>query len=354
MEIKDLIETIKKNSKQLLLLIFGFVIFGVFIVFLTPKTYRAESLLLPEPKGNSAMSAGGLSSLASSIPGFSGLSLSGAGSDAIRPEFYPAITQSTPFITSFRDYSFFHQEYGEELSIITYGEKYAPFDPWAFLKKYTLGLPGVILQAFRSEDRTAAGSDPANEDAKFYSPTAGEFKFLKTLRELVNVSVDKKTGIIRIAVETTNPLLSAELAEFTKNYLVNFVQQYRSEKQQQIVDFLAAKEEELREVYLSDQAKLASFKERNVTISSPYLLNQQENLAAQYELSKSMYFSINSQLEQAKVKLNEVTPIFVEIEPVTVPALKSKPQTLLILFLMASLGILAAAILVLIKTPTRS
>jgi hypothetical protein len=135
--------------------------------------------------------------------------------------------------------------------------------------------------------------------------------------------------------------------------LVDFVQKYRSEKLQQIVTFLLEKQTELEKTFLSDQAMLAAFKEQNFNISSPYLLNRQENLMAQYELSKSMYFSLSSQLQQAKVKLNEVTPIFLEIEPVMIPPLKNKPQTLLIIFLMGSQGVLVAAIYVLIKTPSK-
>jgi uncharacterized protein involved in exopolysaccharide biosynthesis len=354
MEINDLFRTLKNYKSRVLGIFLAFLIFGVVAVLVTPKTYRAEALLLPEPKGNSSLGASGLSSLASSIPGFSGLNIPTSGSEAIRPEFYPSIIQSTPFILAFKSHTFYHLDFEEDLSILSYGEKYAPFDIWSFAKKYTVGLPGLILEVFRGPSNEIISNNIIGaKQARFYRPSASEFKLLKTLKEIVNVAVDKKTGIIQINVETTNPVLSAELTEFTKNYLVDFVQKYRSEKLQQIVTFLLEKQTELEKTFLSDQAMLAAFKEQNFNISSPYLLNRQENLMAQYELSKSMYFSLSSQLQQAKVKLNEVTPIFLEIEPVMIPPLKNKPQTLLIIFLMGSQGVLVAAIYVLIKTPSK-
>ncbi|TNF44710.1 MAG: hypothetical protein EP311_00750 [Cytophagales bacterium] len=358
MYFNDLLDHIKSNKKIIFSIISAFVLFGLFLVLVTPKTYRAQSILLPESTGSSVSNMGSLGQLASSIPGLGSLALPGTGSEAFRPEFYPAIIQSTPFLVSFRDYQFYHSGFQQEVSIQSYLEDFAPFNFFGFLKKYTIGLPGIILSSIRGDNTALGESNSLERDSYvdsvgFFKPTVGEYKFLMDIKDLISVGVDKKNGSITIAVETTNAEVSAHLAQFAKEYLMKFIKTYRIEKQNQIVSFLSQMNIELKQKFLDDQSKLASFKEKNLDIRSPYLQNQLENLSARYELSKSLYFSVNSQLEQAKIKLNEETPIFAEIEPVSIPAIKSKPQTMLILFLMGTLGILSASLFVLIKIPKK-
>lgn len=354
MDFNLFLKHLERNKIPAIAIIISFALLGVIYVLITPKSYRAETLLLPESK--SASSLGGLGQLASSIPGLGSIALGSSGSDAIRPALYPSIVQSTPFVRQFVDYTFYHPDFKDSLNLMSYGQNYAPTNPWSILKKYTIGLPGELISAVRTlgtDEKNPPSTifDQVQKEEGFYRPTVGDFKYLNAIKEIVSVTVDKSTGIIRVSVQTTNPVLSAYLTEFTKNYIVSYVTTYRQDKQIQQVDFLTARNEELEEKFLADQAKLASFKERNLDIRSPYLQNQLENLSAQYELSKSLYFTVNSQLEQAKVKLNEETPIFAEIEPVSIPAIKSKPQTMLVIFLMGSLGVLTAALFVLIKMP---
>lgn len=357
MEFESFLAHLAKNKIKAAAILVAFVILGVLYILLTPKSYRAEILLLPEAKGASGMS--GLGQLASSIPGLGSLSMGESSADAIRPALYPSLTQSTPFVREFVSYTFFHPDFQDSVNLISYGQNYAPTNPFAILKKYTIGLPGEILSALRSKttkdeksSSTIFGEVKSKKmEEEFFRPTVGDFKYLEAVKDMVAVSTDKTTGIIKVSVQSTNPVLSAYLTEFTKNYIVNYMTNYRQNKQRQQVEFLTLRNEELERKFLEDQSKLASFKERNLDIRSPYLQNQVENLSAQYELSKTLYFSINGQLEQAKIKLNEETPIFAEIEPVSIPAIKSKPQTMLVLFLMGSLGVLSAALFVLIKMP---
>lgn len=347
-----MIQAAKRAKRQIFAIIGVFLFLGIFYILITPKTFRAEAILLPEPK-NSSSPAGGLSQLASSLPGLGSINLGSSGAEAIRPEFYPSIVQSTPFLREFVAYTFYHSEFADSVNFRTYGQKYAPINPISILKKYTLGLPGMALTALRGESPSPGSgqAEPVNSSGEsFYRPSVGDHLYLKDIKDLVNVSIDNKTGMIKVAVQSTDPIVSAYLTEFTKQYLIEYVTRYRQEKQLQQTNFLELKVKELEADFLDDQAKLAAFKERNYNISSAFLQNQLENLTSKYELSRNLYFSMATQLDQALIKLNEETPIFAEIEPVSIPAVKSKPQTMLILFLMGSLGILASALFVLVQS----
>ena len=352
MDFNLFLENVLKLKFQVLKIIGAFLLLAVVYILMTPKSYKAETLLLPESKSSSSL--GGLSQIASSIPGLGSFSMGSSGSDAIRPEFYPSIVQSTPFILEFIDYTFYHPDFKDSVNLVSYSQNYAPKNPLSILKKYTIGLPGIIISGIRNigkEEVIVQSALEVKGKEKFFRPTVGDFLYLKAIKEIVSVSVDKKSGVIKVAVQTTDPVVSAYLTEFTKEYLVSYVTQYRQDKQLSQIEFLTERNKELEEKFLKDQSNLASFKEKNYNISSPYLQNQQENLSSKYELSKSLYFSVNTQLEQAKIKLNEETPIFAEIEPVFIPAIKSKPQTMLVIFLMGSLGVLVSAIFILLKMP---
>jgi len=55
-------------------------------------------------------------------------------------------------------------------------------------------------------------------------------------------------------------------------------------------------------------------------------------------LAFSVYGEIAKQLENAKIRVKEDTPIFSIIEPVTIPLEKSKPRRVLILMIWFFLG----------------
>ena len=66
-----------------------------------------------------------------------------------------------------------------------------------------------------------------------------------------------------------------------------------------------------------------------------------ERIEAEYQLAMNVYGELAMQLEQAKIKVKETTPILTIINPITVPVKKSKPQRAMILFAFTFLGIAA-------------
>ena len=103
MDINLFLEGVVKNKIRILTIISIFVLIGLVYILFTPKSYIAETLLLPESKSSSTLS--GLGQLASSIPGLGSFGLSSPATDAIRPEFYPSNVKSTTFVLNFIYYT---------------------------------------------------------------------------------------------------------------------------------------------------------------------------------------------------------------------------------------------------------
>jgi len=65
---------------------------------------------------------------------------------------------------------------------------------------------------------------------------------------------------------------------------------------------------------------------------------EEERLHAEYSLSLNLFNTLSQQYEQAKIKVQEKTPVFKVIDPAKAPLQKSKPKRSLILVAMIFLG----------------
>ena len=148
-----LLKTIFKKRSFILKTSLIAAVFGLFIGLLSPSVYNAKTtfvLQTSSPKLSSSL--GGLASLA-------GIDLSSGNSGAeIPPSLYPKIISNIPFKESLLKTPIKTAE-----TIIMYKDYLLNKTPStaATLKKYTLGLPGVILSAFKKSD--AAFTEP-NKD----------------------------------------------------------------------------------------------------------------------------------------------------------------------------------------------
>ena len=139
----DLIELIKKLWQGRRLLIrtaIIFTVFGLTIAILTPKEFTASTTLVPQTSGGQS-NLGGLSSLAS-MAGFN-LDLSRGASD-ISPQIYPQIIQSVPFQLEIMNTPFTFSGVEEKITLFDYYSLVYKPGVLASIKKYTIGLPGVI------------------------------------------------------------------------------------------------------------------------------------------------------------------------------------------------------------------
>jgi capsule polysaccharide export protein KpsE/RkpR len=342
-----LLNLIKKRIKTIVSIVLGFIFFGIMYVVITPKTFTTTISLIPEPKEGSAIS----SSVLSQFSGITGLSNMDLGNEeAIRPDLYPTIIESTTFLINLSAHKFNHPLYGDSLNLIIYIENHLPIDYLNILKKYTIGLPNIFINKFKSSTiQEEIRFSFKKDDNDFYLLSFQELMFLKDVSELVNVNFDKKTGELKIQGHSTDPFISSIIAQFTRNYIMDFVTTYRINKRKNNIEYLTNKKEELELNFLREQKKYADFRENNFNLSRPNFQSLEENIRSSYELSKTLFFSINTQLEQSKIKLNEITPVFLELQPIVVPTIKSRPQTMLILILSTVIGFICSSIFVLLS-----
>lgn len=298
---------------------------GTWYALTSREEFVSEGKILPEVGGSGGGALGGLANLVG-IGGFE-LGLKN-NTDAIRPDLYPNVLNSTPFFLSLFEQSFINKE-GDSLT---------------FEKLYHQEVEGneeidkKLLSTFEGKPQGVLMLDRLTESR------------IADLRERITGDIDTKSGVITISVKMPDPVVAAQIASFAISYITNYVTNYRTEKAKQEVEFLEQKVAAAKGDFYQDQSKKASYEDRfsAPTIRLKLADIQRERLESEYRLSSTVYNELLKKLEESKIKLQQQIPVFQVLEPPVAPNLKSEPRRFLIIFGSLVLGFLFSIVVSLI------
>lgn len=318
----DLLEIFYKlwsQKKLILLWCLGGVVMGLVIAFSIPKEFSSTVKLAPESRSRTRTVSGNLSALAS----LAGISATNATtSDAVYPQLYPDIVGSVPFITSLFDVPV-KDEKGNEYTVREYLKEETKGPWWGVI----MGLPRKALGVFRSSKEEEEGDHVLNN----FQLTKEEFSLVNALRRRVSAQVDQKTFVITINSQMQDPVVSAILADTVVSRLREYVTDYRTDKSRQDLDYALKLNEEAQQEYYSAQQRLADYIDRNQNLATQSARITRERLSNEASLAFNIYNETSLQVQNAKSKVQETTPVYTEIEPATVPLRASSPRKGLIL-----------------------
>jgi len=333
----DLIEVFKKiwNGRKIIYksMAICFAI-GMVIAFGTPKEYKSEITLLVETE---AM-GGSMSSLLQQFGGLAGFNI-GAGSEqeALSPELYPDVIKSTPFLLEVMDQKVTESKYDSTLTVAEYLDRHTKSSVIDYLKGNTIGLPGKIIRLFRNKsDEPQITSNNSQQSPLRLSQKQTDLAL--ALSDIIKTKVGESNNTLVISVELQDPVVAAQLADSVMKSLTRYIIDYRTQKAKVDLGFVEERQSESKERFSQAQMALAVFRDqnKNVILSSAQTIEQ--NLQAEYNLSFNLYNALCQQLEQAKIKVQEKTPVFKVIDPAKVSLQKSKPRRSMIFVAMVFLG----------------
>ena len=334
----DLVEVIRKlwkNRKLIIKITVVFMVIGVLVALFSPKEYSAGCTMVPQVGDKKA--SGGLSGLASMV----GINLgSMGGGEVLAPTIYPKILASIPFKKELMATPLKFEEYEQPITLFDYYTKdeYKKFSLFGVIKKYTSGLPGVIIGAIRGEDTTQIMTE---HGSAIQSLSKDEKEVAEILDRIVSLNVNDKDGYVQLSASLPEPLAVAQLAQQAQKLLQEYITRFKIEKVQSNLDFVRNQYEKSKLRYEEKQEELAKFRDANKNFSSAVAKTKEEVLTNEYNLAYSVYSELAKQLEQAEIAVNETTPILTVVEPVVVPTERSKPKRGLICVLFTFLGVFA-------------
>lgn len=313
-------------------------VLGLLIAFLAPKEYSTSATMMPEMQSQQS-GASGLLQQYGGMLGISGSQLTGGGQEgSIPPQLYPNIVQSLPYQVELMNTEVYFAEYDTTATVHEFfSEIHSPFSLMGFLKGYTIDLPGKIIGLFKDEEEQDRPLPQKVDREAVLSLSKEQMETVKTLQQRLSVSVDQETGVLTLTSEFPDPRAAAEIGKTGINLLKENVEEYRTQKARQNLEFVQEQVEEARKRFEEAQNRLAEFRDSNINLATAKAQTREQELQSQYDLAFNLYNSLSQRLEQAKLDLQEETPVLSVLQPVSVP-LNDNTSGLLILIVSGMLG----------------
>ena len=336
-DIMELISKLwKKRSMIIKWCVVGAVI-GLVVGFSIPKTYTASTKLAPE--SSDAKGGGSVSSLAA----LAGINLSGGGADAINVEMYPDVVHSTPFIVDLFDLPVEFERKGETINtnLLNYMLEYQRSPWWSPIIKFPFKVLGWIMSIGKEkEEEVLVPIDQLNIN----NLPKKERDVVKFFAEKITINVDKKTGMTSISLELQDPQVVYVVVDAVVKNLVDYMSDYRSSKARQDAENLSKICEERKADYYKAQQAYAYFVDSNKSVVRQTAQAELERLQQEMNLAYQVYSQVATNLEAARIQEQQAKPVFVTINPVTVPLQKTAPSKAKMLFIFTFLaGCISAA-----------
>lgn len=317
-------------------------VIGVVVAFSIPREYDTSVKLAPEIQGGQKMS-GGLASLAS----MAGINTnSQAGLDAVNPQLYPDVVSSVPFLVSLFNMPVVDIDGEKKMTLREYMEEETSSPWWSAV----IGFPFKVLGALRGgeedDDATISkkGTDP-------FQLTKKEDRLIEALRNRIVASVDAKTFVITISAKMQDPMVSALVADTVTARLQEYITDYRTNKARKDMEYVEKLNNEAKEAYYKAQQTYADYLDRNQGIILHSVQTTRERLENEATLAFNLYNQTSQQLQTAKAKVQESTPVYAVVNPATVPVKPSSPRKVMILIGFTFLAFVACAAWILYGKP---
>ena len=176
-----------------------FAIIGVVIALVSPVRYTASSTFMPQlSEVSTSSSLGGLASLA----GINFSAVMGGQPQEISPSLYPQITKSIPYRLSLLNEPVGPNDISMRAYIL---ENVSGFSVFSTIKKYTIGLPGLLFS--RSDN------DDLNSESPLLTISEEDRDLFAYLDGVLTIEVDEKEGLVSLHAELDDRLVAARLAQ---------------------------------------------------------------------------------------------------------------------------------------------
>ena len=340
----DIVELLKKVYKEKKL-IFKYSIIssiaGIIFALFQPNQYTASTTFIPQLSSDVKSGSSSLSGLAS----LAGINLGGMeGSSEFPPTLYPKVVESVPFRLDLLSSNI--QVNNEELILRDYFlENENSFNLLGTVKKYTIGLPSLILNFFRNDEKSLSNT------SSIYSLTEEDHKLFKKLSDVFSLSINDKEGFITMSFVDENKKVAAQVAQTAETLLQKKIIEFKVKSSKELLDFITTQYNEKKKAFEKLQDQRAVFVDKNINISSTLFQNKLSRIESELNIAQTVVQQLASQVEQAKLQVNKDTPVFTTIKPVTVPFQKSSPSRSLRVIIFLFLGFVLSSGYVLMKEP---
>lgn len=336
-DLNELIHKLLKERKLIIRAVLIAVVLGLVIAFSIPKYYTVKTTLAPEFASRSMNTL-------SQYLSMGGYNLARqASADAVYPDFYPELVASTPFITELFTVpvEFSYKKEVCQTDYYTYLKEYSKRPWWSVAISAPFKALSWFVGLFKEDVEEDAEGAYLSAD-----PSALSFEqsgIATSIKRNIVVEIDKKTYAISISVKSQSPTVSKTIAEEVIKNLQKSIRAYRTEKARADLTYYQQLYDEAKADYYNAQQEFAEYIDANQGVVRQRVLTERSRLQDEMQLCYNLYTACSQQLQTAKAKVQQETPVCAVINPPTLPTRKSGPSKVKILFVFIFLAFVGSA-----------
>jgi uncharacterized protein involved in exopolysaccharide biosynthesis len=316
-----------------------FLLIGLFIAMFSPVKYTSTCTVVPQTGNRSG------SSNLSSVAAIMGVNLGTAmmAEGTLSPNIYPEIIKSVPFTREImKTEVIVKKSNGQPITLYDYyaDKQYREFNLLGAIKKYTIGLPGVIIGAIRGGNQsTIVETYPMVDSTNVFNLSAKERRVYNAIQGAIQINLNSREGSVTLGYTFPEAKVAAEVTDKIYNTLEEYVSQFKSEKLNDNLEFIEKSYETAREDFLNAQDRLTSFQDANRGLTTASARSMEARLRNEYDIAYTIYRELATQREQAKIAVKENQTILTLVNPPVVPVVKSAPRRSIIIVGFLLLGV---------------
>lgn len=313
-------------------------VISIVVAFSIPKEYTSTVVMAPEFSKSSA--SGGIGALAS----MAGINMNGmsGNDDALYPELYPQIVSSTPFLCDLMNLQVETQDGELSTTLYNYLGKHEKKAWWVSVAKMPLEM---LVNMFKEENPL----DSIIPQATDINLTRKQHLLLIALNDRIGVSVDKGNSVITLNVTMQDPKIASCVASVVADNLQEYIGTYRSAKARKDLSYTEKLYNESKEKFYAVQQTYAEYSDQHKGVVLLQNQIEQKRLSDEMDLAFNVYNQMAQQLEMARAKVAESTPICVVMQPAIIPVKASSPKKIMIGFLFVFLAFFGTSAWIIIK-----
>ncbi|MGM9512364.1 Wzz/FepE/Etk N-terminal domain-containing protein [Larkinella sp. GY13] len=297
-----------------------FAVTGVVVSLLTQPEYVSEARIMPEI----SQGTGDVLQKLASVAGFAGLEFGETGGvEAIRPDLYPNVLQSTPFILSLLEQPVPTSDGGKT----SVSAMLTTPDSWSWLT---------------SKKKPAPLRPNANPNT--LQLTQEQQDLLEDIQQRVSAKMDTRSGIITVSARMPDPTAVAAVTQIALDYLTRYVSNYRTEKVRRDLEFYTNRLKEAKRRFELAQYSMFHYNDQHKYMVVQAATMEKQRIEAELTISQVVYTELAKQFEQAKIKVQEQTPVFKVLEPAKIPLKRSSPRRTMLVILYTLVGFVVGSV----------
>ena len=236
----------------------------------------------------------------------------------IHPMLYPKIVESYSFQKELMQSPIYIENLNLEVSFEKYYTEIHRTNMLGLIKKYTLGLPGLVLKNLSVKKEL---SSSVIQNFKHISETDDEM--MQLLEKQLQVKVDQEEGFVRLSATMPEKIQSTQLVISAQNILQRKVISHKLKKAQTDLEFIEERFMENKLAFEQAQDDLAKYRDANKNVTTATAQTEVERLESEYELAFSVYSELAKKVESQKIQVKENTPVFVVLKEAVIPLKQS-------------------------------